>query len=264
MNILVVVGYNPFIVRDGNAIRVSSMLRELVIQGHKVSLLIYTLPWAKNKKLVHFYGIKQYLFTVRPELLLFGFLLRQFFRVPVFSLTCSLIPPFYGFKKIIKKIIENDRINIVQCENIYTVPQIIKCGLSIPVVVSALDVLYDRYKQALELEKVLISLRKIFLKWLQQIEIDSIKRSSVCVCVSEEDRKRFIEMSMGISEKKLIVIPMYHPAAALRAGAVDEQLRQNFLKIPAEIERVQKILDGVFDIKEEPIEEKKEEQLTLV
>jgi len=64
--------------------------------------------------------------------------------------------------------------------------------------------------------------------------------------------------------KKLIVIPMYHPAAALRAGAVDEQLRQNFLKIPAEIERVQKILDGVFDIKEEPIEEKKEEQLTLV
>ena len=64
--------------------------------------------------------------------------------------------------------------------------------------------------------------------------------------------------------KKLIVIPMYHPAAALRAGAVDEQLRQNFLKIPAEIERVQKILDGVFDIKKEPEEEKKEEQLTLV
>lgn len=64
--------------------------------------------------------------------------------------------------------------------------------------------------------------------------------------------------------KKLIVIPMYHPAAALRAGAVDEQLRQDFLKIPGEIERVQKILDGVFDIKKEPEEEEKEEQLTLV
>lgn len=64
--------------------------------------------------------------------------------------------------------------------------------------------------------------------------------------------------------RKLIVIPMYHPAAALRAGLVDQQLRQDFLKIPAEIERVQKILDGVFDIKKEPEEEKKEEQLTLV
>lgn len=64
--------------------------------------------------------------------------------------------------------------------------------------------------------------------------------------------------------KKLIVIPMYHPAAALRAGAVDEQLRQDFLKIPSEIERLEKILDGVMDIQPMPKEEKKEEQLTLV
>lgn len=205
MNILVVVGYNPFIVKDGNAIRVSTMLRELVIQGHKISLLIYTLPGTKYKKLVPFYGIKQYIFAVRPELLLLGFLLRQLFRVPVFSLTCSLIPPFYGFKKIIKNIVKNEKINIVQCENIYTVPQIAECDLSIPIVVSALDVLYDRYRQALENMRVLKRIREVFLKWLQRMEIDSIKQSYVCVCVSEEDSSRFIEM--GINKKKLVVIP---------------------------------------------------------
>jgi len=57
---------------------------------------------------------------------------------------------------------------------------------------------------------------------------------------------------------------MYHPAAALRTGAVDEQLRQDFRRIPAEIERVQKILDGVMDGPVVQEEEKKEEQLTLV
>jgi len=204
LNILVVVGYNPFIVKDGNAMRICSMLRELVIQGHKISLLIYTLPRTKYKKLIPFYGIKQYIFTVRSELLLLGFLLRQIFRVPVFSLTSSLIPPFYGFNKIVRKIIKNDRINIIQCENIYTFPQIAKCDLSIPIIVSALDVLYDRYRQALENMRVLKCMREVFLKWLQHMEIKSIKQSSVCVCVSDEDRNRFIKM--GVNEKKLIVI----------------------------------------------------------
>ena len=64
--------------------------------------------------------------------------------------------------------------------------------------------------------------------------------------------------------QKIIVIPMYHPAAALRADAVDEQLRQDFRKIPTEIERVEKILDGVFAENTEQIEEKKNEQLSLV
>lgn len=33
--------------------------------------------------------------------------------------------------------------------------------------------------------------------------------------------------------KEIIVIPMYHPAAALRAGAVMKQLKEDFLKIPS-------------------------------
>lgn len=64
--------------------------------------------------------------------------------------------------------------------------------------------------------------------------------------------------------QRFIIIPMFHPAAALRAGSVDRQLREDFKKIPNEIERIEKILDGVMDVKPAPMEEKKEEQLTLV
>lgn len=64
--------------------------------------------------------------------------------------------------------------------------------------------------------------------------------------------------------KKYIFIPMYHPAAALRAGAVDAQLREDFKKIPEEIKRLEKIINGVMETPVAKVEEKKEEQLTLV
>jgi len=64
--------------------------------------------------------------------------------------------------------------------------------------------------------------------------------------------------------ERYIFIPMFHPAAALRGAGVEQQLREDFKKIPAEIERLEKILDGVMDVKETPMEQKKEEQLTLV
>ncbi len=33
-------------------------------------------------------------------------------------------------------------------------------------------------------------------------------------------------------EKTILVVPMYHPAAALRNGAVMEQLKNDFFKLP--------------------------------
>lgn len=63
---------------------------------------------------------------------------------------------------------------------------------------------------------------------------------------------------------RYIFVPMYHPAAALRAGAVDQQLRDDFKKMPEEIERLEKIMNGVSEIKPAPVEKKEEEQLTLV
>lgn len=56
--------------------------------------------------------------------------------------------------------------------------------------------------------------------------------------------------------KKKIVIPMYHPAAALRAGAVMEELKKDFLKITQFIKDPEPLLPK--------IEEKEEDQLKLI
>lgn len=64
--------------------------------------------------------------------------------------------------------------------------------------------------------------------------------------------------------QKYIFIPMYHPAAALRAGAVDTQLREDFKKMPEEIKRLEEILKGETEVKVPVVETKKEEQLPLV
>lgn len=55
-------------------------------------------------------------------------------------------------------------------------------------------------------------------------------------------------------------IPMFHPAAALRADNIDRMLREDFKKIPEEIKRLEKPIIQVVD---EQVKQK-EEQLTLV
>lgn len=66
------------------------------------------------------------------------------------------------------------------------------------------------------------------------------------------------------NDKKYVLIPMYHPAAALRAGVVDQQLREDFSKMPEEIKRLEKIMAGVIEAPVKQAEEKQEEQLALV
>jgi DNA polymerase len=61
--------------------------------------------------------------------------------------------------------------------------------------------------------------------------------------------------------RRLIFIPMFHPAAALRAGEVDRQLREDFKKVPQEIARLEKTQNPPA---EEKREEEKKEQLTLI
>ena len=67
--------------------------------------------------------------------------------------------------------------------------------------------------------------------------------------------------SLKWKTNNLLVVPMYHPAAALRNGAVMEEIRRDFAKLPEYIKK----------LKETPPEEKKEkdapvgvEQMTLV
>lgn len=60
---------------------------------------------------------------------------------------------------------------------------------------------------------------------------------------------------------RFILIPMFHPAAALRGAEVERMLREDFKRIPQEIQR----LETKSEVIEEVIEEEdKEEQLTLI
>ncbi|HUS52068.1 MAG TPA: uracil-DNA glycosylase [Candidatus Bathyarchaeia archaeon] len=60
--------------------------------------------------------------------------------------------------------------------------------------------------------------------------------------------------------KRLTVLPMYHPAAALRRGEMMNQIKEDFKKIPQLLESQED-----KDFAEEPIkEEKKREQLSLI
>lgn len=58
-----------------------------------------------------------------------------------------------------------------------------------------------------------------------------------------------------------ILIPMYHPAAALRSAQVDKQLKEDFLKVPVEMERLKKKLDSPENKEKK---DKEEEQLSLI
>ncbi len=58
--------------------------------------------------------------------------------------------------------------------------------------------------------------------------------------------------------KRLVVLPMYHPAAALRRGEIMPQIRQDFQKIPL-------LLQGKLAAEEEQAKlEEKEKQLSLI
>lgn len=64
--------------------------------------------------------------------------------------------------------------------------------------------------------------------------------------------------------RRFIFIPMFHPAAALRGAEVERQLREDFKKILEEIRRLERVMNEVAEVKTTAMDEKKEEQLTLV
>jgi len=60
--------------------------------------------------------------------------------------------------------------------------------------------------------------------------------------------------------KKRLLIPMYHPAAALRSGQVMQQIREDFQKIPMFLNGQA----GEIELTRETKEEKSEQQLSLI
>lgn len=66
------------------------------------------------------------------------------------------------------------------------------------------------------------------------------------------------------NKERYFLIPMFHPAAALRTAEIEKQLREDFQKIPEEIKRLERVINGTAEVKTTMVEEKKEEQLILV
>jgi len=66
------------------------------------------------------------------------------------------------------------------------------------------------------------------------------------------------------NEKKLTLVPMYHPAAALRSSEVKLKLTMDFERLPQILSNLSKIDDKIADIGEEEKIEKKVEQMNLI
>lgn len=67
------------------------------------------------------------------------------------------------------------------------------------------------------------------------------------------------------NQSQYILIPLYHPAAALRGAGVEKTLRRDFENIPHEIQRLKDLMNKELKISSGQTEEKTlEEQLLLV
>lgn len=73
-----------------------------------------------------------------------------------------------------------------------------------------------------------------------------------------------IAQTIEYNNHKYIFIPMFHPAAALRATGVDHQIHADFLKMRQEIEKIEKLQSPIMQPEEPKSAESEIEQLTLV
>lgn len=71
---------------------------------------------------------------------------------------------------------------------------------------------------------------------------------------------RFVEFN----SRRIIVIPMFHPAAALRGAKVLEMLKQDFLKIPQFLKESKKVLENLTEKEEDKKGEENDSQLSLL
>jgi uracil-DNA glycosylase len=65
------------------------------------------------------------------------------------------------------------------------------------------------------------------------------------------------------NKKQYILIPMYHPAAALRGAVIEQALRADFKNIPLEIERLEKNMAKQPEVVIKQLSDPVEEQLLL-
>lgn len=190
---------------DGNLIRQIKMIKGLQRNGHEVILLMYA-PFAQKREqnINIFEGFKSYVFPVNIRTISLSSL-SKIFHMQIYPLACSFFAPFSKYKERVIRIIKENKIDLIQCENVITAPSIQNvCSKKIPVVITVHDVLVDRYSEVFEYRRISRVVSGPILKWLGKMEIKAIKNASHTVCCSKGDEVRFIKL--GIPSEKLTTI----------------------------------------------------------
>lgn len=189
---------------DGNIIIQKKMVHGMQRNGDVVTLLMYA-PFASKKEgeTNAFKNLKSYVYPVNIKILSLASL-NKIFHVQFYPLACAYFLPFSKYEERLKRIINENKIDLIICENVYTAPAIQEYIKGIPVVIIAHDVLVDRYREIFEYRRNPKIISNPILKWLGKIEIEAIKNASYTVCLSKEDEIRFVEL--GIPPEKLTTI----------------------------------------------------------
>ena len=189
---------------DGNLIRQKKMLEALQRNRHDVTILMYA-PFASKRKREAsiFKRFKSYIYPVNIRTLSLSSL-SKVLRVQFYPLACAYFEPVSKYKKRLKKIINENKIDLIQCENIDTVPAIQKYINGIPLVITVHDVIADRYREIFQHRKIPGPFSKRILKWLERMEISAISNANITICCSNADEIRFGEL--GIPSDKLTTI----------------------------------------------------------
>ena len=214
MRLCIVIPYNVVESHHGNAIRVMNLIR-LLSSRHSLTILMYDL-FNKRRALTS-QKIDSYFLSVDLWITAASFLSRHFLRASTFDLLSSNFKPSYKFKSTLEKILEMNSIDILQCENAWTIPQSITSGRKkgIPVIATLHDVLSERVPQLCQSLNTPTILTKKLVSNTRNFEIKAINQTDLNACVSEEDLKTFV--SFGSDPKKFVVIPngvdtkLFHP-----------------------------------------------------
>ncbi|MGQ9514517.1 MAG: glycosyltransferase family 4 protein [Thermoproteota archaeon] len=226
MNILLIVPYNLFEAKHGNAIRVRALMETILKDGNRTSLLMYDIIGRENGYRIE--NVKVYFRKVRLRILAIAALMRSLFRASTYDLLCSRLEPFGGFGELVERIVEEDEIDLIQCENIWTVPPLMSAisKISKPIVVTAHDICTDRFEQLYEYQKVPKFISRRLLRAIRETEKRALELCKVCICVSEYDRRRMIEI--GADPEKIEVIPNGVDASKISSYEKDREVARKF------------------------------------
>jgi glycosyltransferase involved in cell wall biosynthesis len=173
--------------------------------NHELYLLMYDLIY-KRRKLKSKKITSKYI-SVDPWIFATAFIAKYAFRASIYRHLCTLLSPSYKFNRTLKEILQENEINILQCENAWSIPHSLTVAkeMNIPVIATLHDVVSDRTRQLnAVLKKPPLISRKIN-KMTDHFEKKAVNSTDFNVCVSEDDKNSFTKM--GVDPNKLMVIP---------------------------------------------------------